>query len=718
MDAEKTTDTVKSQEASPSSDKTFDEDFPTEMGECMCTDNEGCMDCAVKEYQEALKKLRDFSNQCVSHITKTVKNYHSGSANYLLEQSCDISFPQNRNCATDLKQNKDFSMNVRQNCDTDLWSQDFETSINSSQECDADLSIGQSDFRQAHEAENCSAEGTLLSRNSYSHSQQTRDCSEFQNCRLDPRESRNSPVESRDAQNCDSIQNPADSEQVVQNEVCDTDCDSDLVEDAKYSESSCNGIPEEEQLGGKVVHTGDSHSERSGNCSEFNFCCTDSLQGSQNTPAESRGAQSPHADLQQIPNCEGSEPKNACDVKNEVSDVDSYSNLLSESGAKDSEPFCVDGHEKCDGVLNHSGDCDMVVKSELFDICTDSSCQDLKRSRRSCKRKRDLEDFCPICGLTVRYSELKTHFEKEVENLSNVAKNIRKPRGQHKERAGVNITYVKVKCNRENRLAAKVARYAKKNDVHCPVCKLNLTGTETEINEHVLNCIGEDYDSDINVTDRDDSFEEYDFGEETRVRAISLVPGGHKSLHGYSSKSKPTDDDDDLNVDIDDTLTYGKPQYTELDVIHNTSNASEEKELEQLRRAVISDPAAEPHVIEGKKWSQNCEIIDEIAKITGSNNKNELKSNENEDQDLKSEEYFQKVEPNVISSLKERIKDLEQQKTVKCLICLEPFTKPVVSTTCWHVHCEECWLVSMGVKKLCPQCNMIVFPTDLRRIYL
>ncbi|GBM32893.1 hypothetical protein AVEN_216420-1, partial [Araneus ventricosus] len=50
----------------------------------------------------------------------------------------------------------------------------------------------------------------------------------------------------------------------------------------------------------------------------------------------------------------------------------------------------------------------------------------------------------------------------------------------------------------------------------------------------------------------------------------------------------------------------------------------------------------------------------------------------------------------IISSLKERIKDLgDQSKNVKCLICMEPYTKPVVSTTCWHVHCEECWLMTM-----------------------
>lgn len=81
----------------------------------------------------------------------------------------------------------------------------------------------------------------------------------------------------------------------------------------------------------------------------------------------------------------------------------------------------------------------------------------------------------------------------------------------------------------------------------------------------------------------------------------------------------------------------------------------------------------------------------------------------------------------------------------------ENYIVPLVSVSCWHVHCEECWLRTLvstdfitrslpfrccvvvlmwifyhdffflnwqGAKKLCPQCNMITSPSDLRRIYL
>ena len=53
-----------------------------------------------------------------------------------------------------------------------------------------------------------------------------------------------------------------------------------------------------------------------------------------------------------------------------------------------------------------------------------------------------------------------------------------------------------------------------------------------------------------------------------------------------------------------------------------------------------------------------------------------------------------------------------------CNVCMDAYTKPVVSVACWHVHCEQCWLRALGAKKLCPQCKEIVRPRDLRRVYL
>ncbi|XP_052474622.1 E3 ubiquitin-protein ligase RNF220-like isoform X8 [Carassius gibelio] len=74
-----------------------------------------------------------------------------------------------------------------------------------------------------------------------------------------------------------------------------------------------------------------------------------------------------------------------------------------------------------------------------------------------------------------------------------------------------------------------------------------------------------------------------------------------------------------------------------------------------------------------------------------------------------------------LEALKARIRELEKQilrgDRYKCLICMDSYTMPLTSIQCWHVHCEECWLRTLGNKKLCPQCNTITSPGDLRRVY-
>ena len=58
-----------------------------------------------------------------------------------------------------------------------------------------------------------------------------------------------------------------------------------------------------------------------------------------------------------------------------------------------------------------------------------------------------------------------------------------------------------------------------------------------------------------------------------------------------------------------------------------------------------------------------------------------------------------------------------RQQTM-CNVCMDSYTSPHVSITCWHVHCKKCWLQALGAKKLCPQCKAIVTPKDLRKIFL
>lgn len=60
----------------------------------------------------------------------------------------------------------------------------------------------------------------------------------------------------------------------------------------------------------------------------------------------------------------------------------------------------------------------------------------------------------------------------------------------------------------------------------------------------------------------------------------------------------------------------------------------------------------------------------------------------------------------------------DRETCLRCSVCLETPTEPTVSIVCWHVLCAPCWPVTIGNKRLCPQCNSITQPSDLRRIFV
>ncbi|XP_076860482.1 E3 ubiquitin-protein ligase Rnf220-like [Brachyhypopomus gauderio] len=177
-----------------------------------------------------------------------------------------------------------------------------------------------------------------------------------------------------------------------------------------------------------------------------------------------------------------------------------------------------------------------------------------------------------------------------------------------------------------------------------------------------------------------------------------------------SSTSKEHHDSDvDLDVDGDDTLNYGKAQYTETDVIPHTRDLDHSE-------ATLNGPVAIRVSPERTTWS--------AAETPSTSNEGHCKQENNTSPTCKSCELEMMSDEslNTLDALKMRIRDLEKQLTrgerIKCLICMESYAVPLTSIQCWHVHCEECWLRTLGAKKLCPQCNTITSPGDLRRVYL
>ncbi|MGH0131171.1 UNVERIFIED_CONTAM: hypothetical protein FKN15_028270 [Acipenser sinensis] len=188
-------------------------------------------------------------------------------------------------------------------------------------------------------------------------------------------------------------------------------------------------------------------------------------------------------------------------------------------------------------------------------------------------------------------------------------------------------------------------------------------------------------------------FEEYEWCGQKRVRATSLLEGGFRGTGFVTCSTKENHDSDaDLDVDGDDTLEYGKahggtpstritPEFSKWasDEMPSTSNGESSKQ-------------------EAASTAQKTCKNSDIDKIT-------------EDSTV-----------TTLEALKARIRELERQLArgdrYKCLICMDSYTMPLTSIQCWHVHCEECWLRTLGAKKLCPQCNTITSPGDLRRVYL
>ncbi|XP_051760462.1 E3 ubiquitin-protein ligase RNF220 isoform X2 [Ctenopharyngodon idella] len=333
--------------------------------------------------------------------------------------------------------------------------------------------------------------------------------------------------------------------------------------------------------------------------------------------------------------------------------------------------------------------------------------------------------MCPICHAVLRPGELQEHMEQEMEHLMQLH-NSQGPAqkeclaagppkslfSMHIKREGSSSassprpadeavhsdryqTFLRVRANRQTRLNARIG-------------KLKRRKAEEDQRDGV--CVVED--GSMLSAGR-----EFEWAEQRRIQMVSVLRG-FRGLVGSTLKEHQ-DSDVDLDVDGDDTLEYGKAQYTEADVIPCSGNEPRDAEERQaLRGAVLNGETA-------------CRLSPEQAKSanseapTTSNGEFDNNTSTTSPRTCKNSELeILSDDPSLstLEALKTRIRDLEKQFTrgdrFKCLICMDSYTVPLTSIQCWHVHCEECWLRTLGAKKLCPQCNTITSPGDLRRVYL
>ncbi|XP_009637116.1 E3 ubiquitin-protein ligase RNF220 isoform X3 [Egretta garzetta] len=377
-----------------------------------------------------------------------------------------------------------------------------------------------------------------------------------------------------------------------------------------------------------------------------------------------------------------------------------------------------------------------AVSGLISDRETSSSPED--RSDR-CKKKATLFDsqapICPICQVLLRPGELQEHMEQELEKLTQL--NISKSSILKDAMAAGTPKSILLSASIKREGDSPTASPHSSDDIHHSdryqvsrrmVRENRGARLKTRIGkmkrrkqdegQREGSCMTEDDSVDIE-NENGNRFEEYEWCGQKRIRATALLEGGFRGS-GFimcSGKENP-DSDADLDVDGDDTLEYGKPQYTEADVIPCTGEEpGEAKEREALRGAVLNGGTPSTRITpEFSKWAS-----DEMPSTSnGESSKQETMQKTCKNSDI--EKITEDSAVTTFEALKARVRELERQLSrgdrYKCLICMDSYTMPLTSIQCWHVHCEECWLRTLGAKKLCPQCNTITSPGDLRRIYL
>ncbi|KAK3759373.1 hypothetical protein RRG08_023491 [Elysia crispata] len=354
------------------------------------------------------------------------------------------------------------------------------------------------------------------------------------------------------------------------------------------------------------------------------------------------------------------------------------------------------------------------------------------------QRKRANHDgqtpCCPVCGLTLRAGELEAHLMLEIDKLDRLSRGGRKsrdstPQGRKSlpspggSRKGKDSpppevasrsrydTFLRVRCNRQSRLTARRGQKKRRpgeegvKETICPICNERLTGATEELNAHVELCLkqrtGVDEEEPVDV---EGEFEEYEWAGQTRVRATSMLEGGF-SGSGFQISKKGSDEDAELNVDGDDTEEYGKPQFSERDMVPLGSNGD----------SPGTSGSSQTFPLESSFASRTDTVNSDGAGCSSSSTAYEVFDLSNCDEGVSGQSTSA-----LLSALRLKLRDLQAEKVEKqkCLICMEAYKTPLTSIQCWHVHCENCWMRTLGAKKLCPQCNMITSPLDLRRIFL
>ncbi|KZP00165.1 hypothetical protein CALVIDRAFT_533816 [Calocera viscosa TUFC12733] len=258
----------------------------------------------------------------------------------------------------------------------------------------------------------------------------------------------------------------------------------------------------------------------------------------------------------------------------------------------------------------------------------------------------------------------------------------------------------------------------------CPICEQEVLGDEDVVQAHVDACLahlrlGQDGERE---TEMEEDGDEYEWAGQRRVR-VTALNGFAGTGFDVLNHSQP-DVEDELDIDGDDTAVFGTAQFGENDIVGNeaagegddTENESviSESGERRVRRRTLRDLVADGKAVRARPPEDGKVQEEEVISV-------------GEAEELDCAVATAKDSGNsaaVVQALEAKVKQLESVRVMTpgsssyCRICLDPYEEPLVSSQCWHVHCKECWMRSLGVSKLCPQCKCITLVGSLRRVYL
>ncbi|KAI0650508.1 hypothetical protein C8Q79DRAFT_900784 [Trametes meyenii] len=276
----------------------------------------------------------------------------------------------------------------------------------------------------------------------------------------------------------------------------------------------------------------------------------------------------------------------------------------------------------------------------------------------------------------------------------------------------------------------------------CPVCGNMVLGDVDVVEAHVDSCLAyarlttEAEENRRGRTGSADVAGEFDVD----VEGEGLIPGVMEGVSfrgtGFDIPNRNTQDvDDDIDIDGEDDVVFGAPQFTEEDVLDPTSAPPTTDSLSDAGTHAdvdIDDAAGGEHGLqrEPKKGKTLKDLVAE-GKVVRSRVDEAKRTVEEVIGVSDTEQVDLAVElarrggdqAALIRALESKVHLLESTKvssstSLLCRICLDPYTEPTVSTGCWHTCCRECWLRCLGSTKLCPICKRITGAADLRRVYL